>query len=264
MNDLSFFCHAVCQQLTVSRGRLRSKVWAVGRADSPMLSHCALKGALCSFCCCVHTHWGCCSSLTPPCVKANSEALFNKQLLRRCPVLRNDLLTFLPLLISKQGIIRRTGVGCLAHFVQSKKPGPQMPVCPKWDSLIKWACDKARGLGSPTSSSHHLMEWGKRMAHVRRWMGCDWSKMCPGSASLRDHTTALLDDKWALFSQGLSQRFCLTGWHVVYPITFCSRVDTKQWGNGWAVGRSTVTEETTTIILQSLLQPNIIISDVHI
>lgn len=259
MNDLPFFCHAVCLPTVNSSGRLRSKVWAVGRADSPMLCHCALKGALCSFCCCVCTHWDCCSSLTPPRVKANSEALFKKQLLRRCPVLWNDLLTFLPLLTSKQGIIRRTGVGCLAHFVESKKPSPQMPVCPKRDSLIKRACNKARGPGSPAFSSHHLMEWGKRMADARRWMGHDWSKMCPNSASLRDHTTALLDDKWAQFSQGLSQRFCLTGWHVVYPITFCSRADTKQWGNGWSVGRNRVTEETTTILLQSLLQPNIII-----
>lgn len=106
------------------------------------------------------------------------------------------------------------------------------------------------------------MEWGKGMAHARRWMGHDWSKMCPSSASLRAHTTALLDDKWAQFSQGPRQRSCSTGWHVVYSITYCSRVDTKQWGNGWAVGRSRVTggtEETTTIVLQSLLQPNIII-----
>lgn len=183
---------------------MRSTVWAVGRADSPMLSHCALKGALCSFCCCAHSHWDCCSSLTPLCVKANSEALFKKQLLWRCPVSWNDLLTFLPLLISKEWIIRRTGVGCLAHFVWSKKPGSQIAVCLKRDSLIKWTCNKARGPGSLVSSSHHLMERGKRMAHARRWMGHDWNKMCPSCASLRDHTrdhtTALLDDKWAQFS----------------------------------------------------------------
>lgn len=259
---LSSVMLSVCQQLTVSSDRLRSTVWTVARADSPTLSHCAEKGALCSFCCCGRAHWDCCSSLTPPCVKANSEALFKKQLLRRCTISWNDLLTFLPLLISKKWIIRITGVGCLAHFFRSKKPGPQIPVSPKRDSLIKRACNKAGGAGSPASSSHHLVEWGKRMAHARKWMGHDWSKVCPKPASLRALTTALLDDKWAQFSQGLSQRSCSTGWHVVYSITYCSRVDPKQWGNGWAAGRSRVTgeaEETTTILFQSFLQPNIII-----
>lgn len=152
MNDLSFFCQAVCLS-TVSSDRLRSTVWTVARADSPTLRHCAQKGALCSFCLHVCAHWDCCSSLTPPCVKANSKALFKKQLLRRCPLSWNDPLTFLPLLISKQWLIRRTEVGCPAHFFWSKKPGPEIPVCPKRDSHIKWTC-KSQGscLSNPFSS----------------------------------------------------------------------------------------------------------------
>lgn len=97
-----------------------------------------------------------CYSLTPPCVKANSEALFKKQLRRRCTISGNDLLTLLPLLISKQGVIRRTGADRMACFFQSIKPAPQIPVCPKRDSLIPWARCKARGAGSASPPSHLL------------------------------------------------------------------------------------------------------------
>lgn len=156
MNDMSFLCRAVCL-LTVNSDRLRSPLWKVASAHSSTVvvlrrEHSVLSAA-------VSPLTGArCYSLTPPCVKANSEALFKKQLLRRCTISWNDPLTFLPLLISKQRIIRRTRADCTAHFFQSKKPAPQTPVCPKRDSLVKWACSKARGAASVAPSSHHLME----------------------------------------------------------------------------------------------------------
>ena len=102
MNDMSFLCHAV-YLLTVNRDRLRSTVWKVASADSSMLKVVVLKREHSVPSTAVSPLTGArCYSFTPPCVKANSEALFKKQLLRRCTISWNDPLTFLPLLISKQ------------------------------------------------------------------------------------------------------------------------------------------------------------------
>lgn len=106
------FLLSVCQQSRGSSAGLRSAgQWQSSQSQA---QHCAPKGALCS--------WNCCSSPTSPC----SKALFHRQLLRRCPVSWNDPLTFLPLLISKQWIIR-TGLGCLAILsgIKSQALGPQ-------------------------------------------------------------------------------------------------------------------------------------------
>lgn len=103
---------SVCQQSRGSSAGLRSAgQWQSSQSQA---QHCAPKGALCS--------WNCCSSPTSPC----SKALFHRQLLRRCPVSWNDPLTFLPLLISKQRIIR-TGLGCLAILsgIKSQALGSQ-------------------------------------------------------------------------------------------------------------------------------------------
>lgn len=102
MNDMFFLCHAV-SLLTVSSDRLRSTAWKVASADSSRLKVAALKREHSVPPTTVSPLTGArCYSLTPPCVKANSEALFKKQLLRRCTISWNDPLTFLPLLICKQ------------------------------------------------------------------------------------------------------------------------------------------------------------------
>lgn len=193
-----------------------------------------------------------CFSLTPPSVKANSEALFKKQLLRGCTISWNDPLTFLPLLISKQWIIKRTRADCTAHFFRSQKPAPYIPVRPKRDSLIKWVCSKARG-SCFAPLSYHMMEQGKRTAHDKRWIGQRWSKRCPSFASLKSSTQ---------LSQDLSQRSCSTGSCIgVCSIIGCHGADLQSSRNSWVVGRSRVigTEKTLTILLQSLLQSNTII-----
>lgn len=162
MNDTSFLHHAACL-LAVNSGRLRSRAWKVASADSSTLRVVVVKRehSVLSITVSPRTRARC-YSLTPPRVKANSEALFKKQLQRRCTISGNDLLTLLPLLlphcslISKQGVIRRTGADRMACFFQSIKPAPQIPVCPKRDSLIPWACCKARGAGSASPPSHHL------------------------------------------------------------------------------------------------------------
>lgn len=168
-------CHAVCL-LTVKSDRLRSTVWKVASADSSKLKVVVPKREHSVPSATVSPLTGArCYSLTPPCVKANSEALFKKQLLRRCTISWNDPLTFLSLLISKQWIIRRTRADCTAHFFQSKKPAPQILVCPKRDSLIKQVCSKTRGAGS-VAPSNCLMESRRRTAHSSRWTGQCWSK----------------------------------------------------------------------------------------
>lgn len=167
MNDKSFL-HHTARLLAVNSGRLRSRAWKVASADSSTLRVVVVKRehSVLSITVSPRTRARC-YSLTPPCVKANSEALFKKQLRRRCTISGNDLLTLLPLLISKQGIIRRTGADRMACFFRSKKPAPQIPVCPKRDSLILWACCKARGAGSASPPSHHLAVWGKNRSCLK-------------------------------------------------------------------------------------------------
>jgi len=86
MNDISFLCHAVCL-LTVNSDRLRSTVWKVASADSSTLKVAVLKREHSVPSTAVSPLTGArCYSLTPPCVKANREALFKQQLLRRCTI----------------------------------------------------------------------------------------------------------------------------------------------------------------------------------
>lgn len=121
---MTHLCHAACL-LTVNSDRLRSMVWKVANASSSTLRVVVWKRehSVPSLVVSSLTRARC-YSLTPPCVKANSEALFKKQLLRRCTISWNDLLTFLPLLISKQWIIRRTRADRTVCFFQSKKSAP--------------------------------------------------------------------------------------------------------------------------------------------
>lgn len=258
---MSLLRRAACL-LTVNSDRLRNRVWKVASAHSSTLGVVVLKREHSVLSVAVSPLTaGPCYSLTPPCVKANSGALFKKQLLRRCTISWNDPLTFLPLLISKQGIIRRTRADCTARFFQSKKPAPQTPVCPKRDSLMKWACSKARGAASVAPSSHHLRQRGKRTARARRWMGQGWSRGCPSSASLRaqTHTSAA-----SRASPGPEPKILFGR-----MICCCLFNDLLLQGGSTAVGKwlsgwnehskcSRVTEETITILLQSLLQSNTI------
>lgn len=210
---MSFLCHAVCL-LTVNSDRLRSAVWKVASADSSALKVVVLKREHSVPSTAASPLTGaCCYSLTPPCVKANSEALFKKQLLRRCTISWNDPLTFLPPLISKQRIMRRTRADCTAHFFQSKKPAPQIPVRPKRKGFPhKVGLQQSQGAGSLAPSSHLLMERGKRPARARRWTGQGWGEGCPSSASLGALSAPLLQEEQAQLSQDLRQRSCSTGW----------------------------------------------------
>lgn len=209
---MSFLCHAVCL-LTVNSDRLRSAVWKVASADSSALKVVVLKREHSVPSTAASPLTGaCCYSLTPPCVKANSEALFKKQLLR-CTISWNDPLTFLPPLISKQRIMRRTRADCTAHFFQSKKPAPQIPVRPKRKGFPhKVGLQQSQGAGSLAPSSHLLMERGKRPARARRWTGQGWGEGCPSSASLGALSAPLLQEEQAQLSQDLRQRSCSTGW----------------------------------------------------
>lgn len=182
---MSFLCHAVCL-LTVNSGRLRSTAWKVASADSSTLKVAALKREHSVPPTTVSPLTGArCYSLTPPCVKANSEALFKKQLLRRCTISWNDPLTFLPLLICKQWIIRSTRVGCTAPFFRSEEPAPQISAHPKGVSFLEWACSKPGEL-----ALQHLLLitwWSKERGRLMTEDG--WGKT-EGVKGVPAHTSA--------------------------------------------------------------------------
>lgn len=223
---MTHLCHAACL-LTVNSDRLRSMVWKVAKAASSTLRVVVLKRehSVPSLVVSPLTRARC-YSLTPPCVKANSEALFKKQLLRRCTISWNDLLTFLPLLISKQWIIRRTRADRTACFFQSKKSAPYILTCPRRDSLVSWAFCKARRAGCASPSSHHLIApkagWDRAEDRV--------SQPWPGSNPLFTSAAA----RATQFIQEPSQGSCLPAWHVlVYSIIF---------GTGWVYSREEMAE----------------------